>query len=78
LKVGNCTNGYYIGNHLKTFAASLQKYEFLNEKQTENDLIARCRMAQADTALIWFTLACAAGAVALSFMSHKSGRGSIV
>lgn len=78
LKVGNCTNEFYLADHQKTFFASDQKYAFLSTKQAENDVISRCRMSQADTALIWFTLACAAGAVALSFMSHKSGRGSIV
>ena len=43
-----------------------------------DDLTSRCRMAQADTALLWFTFACTVGAVALSFLSKRSGRGGSI
>lgn len=89
LKVGNCADHSdfgYLSHHLKTFQPSTKKFDDqynghnLNHiaQLTLNDTIARCRMAQADTAFLWFSFACAAGCVVLSFFVQKRGSSSIV
>jgi hypothetical protein len=78
IKVGNCSNLLYYAT-IDTFAPSEQKWSTGQDGDLLNDVQNRCRMTQADTAFLWFTAACATAAVALSFMSHKSGgRGSLV
>jgi hypothetical protein len=65
---------------MNVFAPSLDKlYSSNNGNEWYDDDVNRCRMAQADTALIWFSFLCAAAAILLSFMARRSGvKGSIV
>jgi len=78
LKVGSCNDILYFLES-DVFLPSLQKLEGLSDKDTINVIQGRCRMAQADTAFLWLTFACAVGAALLSNRSSKSGHsGSIV
>jgi len=81
-KVGGCTDLDYIDKHA-TFGANPDQAKFYNGDTFSNgkyidDVEARCRMSQADTAFVWFTFAAAAGALALSFMVRSRGSSSIV
>jgi len=87
--VGDCGDhspvGYVLNSgHRQVFWASDTKIygqKKLSDRVTAklDDWTSRCRMAQADTAMLWFTFACTLGAVALTFLSKRSGgRGSIV
>ena len=78
--------GYALGgreNKRQLFWPSNDKFNNIRNEDKRaravyDDITSRCRMAQADTALLWFTFACTVAAVALSFLSKRSGRGGSI
>lgn len=78
IKVGSCSDDSYLGANEKTFFPGDIKIALEGVKKAESDIENRCRMTQASTAFLWFTFACAVGAVVLSHLSRKSGRGGSI
>lgn len=85
-KVGNCQDASpvgYLDLYGKPFIVSGSKtYPCTSIEQCTKlkiaDIEQRCQIAQADCAFVWFTFACAAAALALSFMVKRRGSSSIV
>ncbi|KAH8600860.1 marvel domain-containing protein [Bisporella sp. PMI_857] len=85
IKVGDCgdksVTGYLL-EHYKTFGADPNsdrfktikngKIELLGGKYLD-DMSSRCRMVQADTALLWFTFACVLAATILGSLGSRRG-----
>ncbi|TVY44469.1 hypothetical protein LOCC1_G003404 [Lachnellula occidentalis] len=87
LKVGNCSDIVYLGDHSTLFSPDTNKNFGVNpnkdlkkyEKAALADLTYRCQLLQADTAFVWFLFACFLGTTALSFtMRSKGSKGTMV
>ncbi|PVH78667.1 hypothetical protein DL98DRAFT_573080 [Cadophora sp. DSE1049] len=79
VKVGDCTSDDYLRDHFNLFRPSLSKdYDTTNPNKIasrfEDDTKNRCRLLQADTALIWITFGCFLVTVALSFVNGRSSK----
>ncbi|PMD43660.1 hypothetical protein L207DRAFT_564297 [Hyaloscypha variabilis F] len=76
VKTGDCTDVYYLaGSIWKVIQVSQYKNYNDDVNAATNDIISRCRMAQADTAFLWILFIFYLLTVGLTFMSRSSKRG---
>ncbi|KAK0099901.1 hypothetical protein ONS95_013274 [Cadophora gregata] len=85
IKTGDCKDQVYTFKHKSTFYPSFTKtYPTTSEKKAarmaRDDIVSRCRMVTAETAILWFTFACFLATVVLAFLTGRSGKrgGAIV
>lgn len=85
VKVGDCGDSSdfgYLSEHINIFAPNPDKYldDYVNNqkkfvREYTDDTISRCRMVQANTALIWFMFGCFVVTLVLSFTNKTTKRG---
>ena len=83
MRVGNCSDIFYLEKSYGVFGQSLRKlYDTTKEEKHVRRALAdtesRCRIAQADTAFIWFAFAAFLVTIGLAFVHRGGKRGSIV
>ncbi|KAH7321730.1 marvel domain-containing protein [Rhexocercosporidium sp. MPI-PUGE-AT-0058] len=76
-KVGDCTKEDYLNKHISLFTPSIRKlYGNATGKKWAKKFVEdtenRCRIIQADTALVWILFACFLITAALSFVNGRS------
>jgi hypothetical protein len=85
IKVGSCTDILYLNGHSNPFAPSQDKvFPGVGDnaekyaKAILDDATYRCRMSQADTAIIWFLFGTFLAALVLSFVGRSGKRGGAI
>lgn len=85
VKIGDCgdvSDSGYVSKHVKLFGPSVDKYLQKDngntgayERDFKADCTYRCRLIQANTALIWFLFGTFLITLALSFTNKTTKRG---
>lgn len=69
IKVGSCTNFFYLARNGKSFAPGEDQLIRLgSEQKILDNLSFRCRMTQADVAILWLLFATFVATAVLNFM----------